>query len=309
MKSAKNPIYTTDLSKIRSITVLAILLCISACSNPTHYSRYTQKQDTAPNFEYGDIYYKEVVPKRETPNKWNSKPYEINGKKYIPMLSAKGFEEQGQASWYGQKFHGHRTANNEVFDMFALSAAHKTLPLPSFVRVTNLQNGKKLIVRVNDRGPFHGNRILDLSYGAAKKLGFQSVGVTDIKMEVLSVESNGDIYIGKNKNPFLYENRRLVAKPYTLPTEDDQEQLAANVENEKSSGLFVQVMAIENADKAKTLAKGLSRLLQVPTTLPKSKNIYKLHLGPLNSEQKAQSLIKELKKIGFEQAFAVEVLP
>lgn len=301
-----------------ALAVLGALMSMGGCtSSPSNgssdvKSRYSIKQDTAPNFEYGDIEYYEVVPELEPHNKWTSRPYQVLGNKYYPMASAAGFEEKGSASWYGQKFHGHKTANGEIFDMFALTAAHKTLPLPSFVRVSNLQNGKSAIVRVNDRGPFHGDRIIDLSYGAAKKLGYHHHGVANVKVEVLHVNEAGDITIGNNPQLYMYRDGGLVAKQASSATNND---LFANNEMHTPSdvllpsGFFVQVMAMENGDKAKTLAAGLSNLLQVPNVVPKIANIYKLQLGPLANEQMAKNIIQELKKIGFEQAFTVEVLP
>ena len=103
----------------------------------------------------------------------NRSPYTVLGKQYHVMDTPGGYVEQGTSSYYGAKFHGRRTSNQEVYDMYAFTAAHKTLPLPSFARVTNLDNGKSVVVRVNDRGPFHSNRIIDLSYAAAVKLGYR----------------------------------------------------------------------------------------------------------------------------------------
>lgn len=117
----------------------------------------------------------------------NPSRYEVFGKTYYVLPSSKGYHEQGIASWYGRKFQGRKTANGEIYDMFKLTAAHKTLPLPSYVRVTNLANGKNVVVRVNDRGPFHGNRIIDLSYAAAARLDLLS-GVGMVQIDALDPE-------------------------------------------------------------------------------------------------------------------------
>ena len=106
--------------------------------------------------------------------------YEVFGKKYKVMETSMGYREIGIASWYGQKFHGNLTANGEIYDMHGISAAHKTLPLPTFVKVTNLENGKSMILRVNDRGPFYEDRIIDLSWEAAKQLKFEQQGTTSV---------------------------------------------------------------------------------------------------------------------------------
>lgn len=303
--------YAYIIRSPKRVCVYALLCCIalSACSSAPA-SRYSIKQDTAPSFEYGDIEYDQVSIEYEPYNKWTSRPYYVLGKNYVPMQSAKGFTENGQASWYGEKFHGHKTANGEVFDMFALTAAHKTLPLPSIVKVTNNNNGKTIIVRVNDRGPFHGDRILDLSYGAAKKLGYHKQGVANISLEVVHIEKNGDITIGKNDTIFKYSNKQLVAKVVPkvhAPLNAKASSQTIPTKSQNRSGLYVQVMAMENGEKARSIGAGLSNLLQVPTSIPKIKNIYKLQLGPLANEQKAEKVIKELKKIGFEQAFAVHI--
>lgn len=113
------------------------------------------------------------------------KRYSVNGRQYEVKPRRVGYSQRGYASWYGKKFHGRQTANGEVFNMYKPSAAHKTLPLPSYVKVTNLKNGRNIVVRVNDRGPFHGNRIIDLSYAAARTLGMVEAGVAPVEIELL----------------------------------------------------------------------------------------------------------------------------
>jgi rare lipoprotein A len=113
----------------------------------------------------------------------NRSPYTVNGKRYQVMATEEGFQQTGLASWYGEKFHGHLTSNGETFDMYQVSAAHTGLPIPSYARVTNLENQRSIIVRVNDRGPFHNDRIIDLSYAAAYKLGFSDQGTALVHVE------------------------------------------------------------------------------------------------------------------------------
>jgi rare lipoprotein A len=119
------------------------------------------------------------------------KPYRVNGRWYQPIVHARGFEQEGIASWYGQEFHGRKTSSGETYDMYALTAAHKTLPLGTFVRVRNLRNGKTLDVRVNDRGPFARGRIIDLSYSAAKTLGIVGPGTAPVKIAALGAPAGG----------------------------------------------------------------------------------------------------------------------
>ena len=118
-------------------------------------------------------------------SRYGNNPYEVFGQRYEVLESAVGYDQEGLASWYGQKFHGHTTSSGEIYDMYKLTAAHRTLPIPSYARITNRQNGKSTIVRINDRGPFHPSRIIDLSYASAVKLGFENVGTARVHVASL----------------------------------------------------------------------------------------------------------------------------
>lgn len=149
-------------------------------------------RDSAPDDPLHDV---DLIPEPEiTPEPrsryGNRSPYTVLGQSYQVRDSAEGYVEQGQASYYGNKFHGRRTSNLEVYDMYAFTAAHKTLPLPSFARVTNLDNGKSVVVRVNDRGPFHAGRVIDLSYAAAVKLGYRDRGTARVEVRGLGPGEN-----------------------------------------------------------------------------------------------------------------------
>lgn len=128
---------------------------------------------------------KNAVPRFEPYSKAGNDPYRVFGKTYVPLRTAEGFEQRGIASWYGKKFHGNPTSNGERYDMYAMTAAHKTLPLPSYVSVTNLNNNKMVIVRVNDRGPFVGDRVIDLSYAAASKLDLIQSGTGPVLIRAM----------------------------------------------------------------------------------------------------------------------------
>ncbi len=127
-----------------------------------------------------------AVPRREPRSRYGNHTYKVFGKRYVPMKSAKGFRQKGIASWYGKKFHGRRTSSGETYDMFKMTAAHPTLPLPTYVRVTNLDTKKQIIVKVNDRGPFLHGRIIDLSYAAAHKLGIARKGTGRVHILALT---------------------------------------------------------------------------------------------------------------------------
>jgi rare lipoprotein A len=156
---------------------------------PRSSGRYTLEKDVGP--ESAEVppdllAIPDAVPRAEPRSRGGNAPqYTVFGKTYRVMDEAKGYRERGAASWYGRKFHGHLTANGERYDMYAMTAAHKSLPLPSFVRVTHLGNGKSVVVRVNDRGPFHKGRIIDLSYAAAARLGMLQTGTAQVEVEAL----------------------------------------------------------------------------------------------------------------------------
>jgi rare lipoprotein A len=127
----------------------------------------------------------DAVPRAEPLHRFANRPYEVLGKGYAPMAAVQPFRQRGMASWYGKRFHGKKTSSGEPYDMYAMSAAHPTLPIPSEARVTNLANGRSVIVRINDRGPFHAGRVIDLSYAAAHKLGYIAQGSAQVEVEAI----------------------------------------------------------------------------------------------------------------------------
>ncbi len=197
----------TSAAPWRWLAVGALALLLTACAGGPSgsASRGGASSGSIPDLpRTGGKYYKDDGPGDEVPdsihtledavvrdepvNRATSRPYSVFGRRYTPQLERVPFKERGRASWYGRKFHGNTTANGERYDMYTMTAAHKTLPLPSFVRVTNLANGRSAVVRVNDRGPFHSGRVIDLSYAAAFKLGFLQHGSTPVEIEALMVD-------------------------------------------------------------------------------------------------------------------------
>lgn len=170
---------------MKSVALLLAVLILSGCSSTP--SRYQHRQDFTPR-PITDIHSLPEPTPRSEPRSAMGNPvsYRVFGKEYRLLPSAEGYRERGEASWYGMKFHGHQTSNGEIYDVYQFTAAHKTLPIPSYVRVTRLDNGKSVVVRVNDRGPFHGGRIIDLSYAAAVRLGMERQGVAEVEVEVIS---------------------------------------------------------------------------------------------------------------------------
>src|SRR6185436_4022761 len=139
----------------------------------------------------------DAEPKTEPLHRYANKPYKVFGTEYVPIADARGFKQRGVASWYGRRFHGQKTASGELYDMYAMTAAHPTLPIPSYVRVPNLANGRSVVVRVNDRGPFHSSRVIDLSYAAAYQLGFIQAGSAQVQLERVQParEQAGAVYV------------------------------------------------------------------------------------------------------------------
>jgi rare lipoprotein A len=176
---------------LRISIISPILVAMMACSSAPEQTpespnagRYSISQDRAPTRIIDLSSIPEVIPEPlNRTGAGNRSPYKVLGKSYEVMPTEEGYNERGAASWYGEKFHGHKTSNGEVFDMFLASAAHKSLPIPSFLRVTNLDNNRSIVVRVNDRGPFHGDRLIDLSYAAAVKLGYADRGTARVQLE------------------------------------------------------------------------------------------------------------------------------
>ena len=299
--------------------LICVTLIVGCESTPS--GRYAQKHDSAPRHIAKEPETLDAVPKYEAYRMFNSRPYKVLGKHYTPMTSGKGYEQTGYASWYGQKFHGHLTSNGETYNMFAMSAAHKTLPLPSYVRVTNLENNKQAIVRVNDRGPFHDNRIIDLSYAAAVKLGYHSKGTTKVKLEVIHFDEHNNVTIGNRPTVSYDEYLGIDATPTIASSSSEKVAQDVQVVNEPTTeiveeahtvnnaqseqAMFIQVAALSDAKKAKSISNVLSALYQIPAHLPQAESIYKLQLGPIYDEAIVEEVLQQLRQNGYPNAYAL----
>jgi rare lipoprotein A len=260
----------------RFIYVFSVALLLAACSSAPP-SRYSQKHDSIPSRLPSPEELVEPTPSFEPPSRQGNRTYSLFGKTWQILDSVDDFSQEGVASWYGEKFHGHLTSNGETYDMYAMSAAHKTLPLPTYVRVTNLNNNKSVVVRVNDRGPFHGNRIIDLSYVAAYKLDMLKSGTAKVRIEALQPnETNG-------------------ALATTPPLTDTTAQQ-----------FYIQVHAGSDPERLKVEAEKLQNLYQVPATTQPNDGLYKLVLGPF-AEPQTNSLLQQLRTQGYPDAFRVVV--
>ena len=297
------------------LAIVLLLLAVTGCSST---GRYSQRHDSAPQREQGNISTQDATPIFEPYNPANLRSYKVLGKRYYPLKTGKGYTATGEASWYGQKFHGHLTANGETYNMYAMSAAHKTLPIPSYVRVTNLANQTSAIVRVNDRGPFHDARLIDLSYAAAKKLDILKTGTAKVRIDVIHIDQDGMQTVGNGATTLPTPiSPSLTPSPETPPATNPSELALAGTEppqdkppptntaNTAKAAIYVQVTALSDEQKIENLAKGLAMLYQLPTHTSLEKGMYRLRLGPVGNEQTARKLLNELKTSGYNSAYAL----
>ena len=169
------------VARALALTVAAVF-CVTGCGTTKRGGYY--QNDGPPERAPNDVTsVPDATPKIEPFLARANRPYVALGRSYTPLTTDVAFRERGAASWYGRQFHGNRTASGEIYDMFAMTAAHPTLPIPSYVRVTGTRSRQSVIVRVNDRGPFKSDRIIDLSYAAASKLGFVAAGTGQVEIE------------------------------------------------------------------------------------------------------------------------------
>lgn len=274
--------------------------------------RYAQQKDSIPlRFPTAD----EMIdpePSVEPLSRGGNKPYNIYGIDYYPTTTITEYSETGTASWYGNKFHGHHTSNGEVYDVFSMTAAHKTLPLPSYVRVTNLDNFRSAVVRVNDRGPFHDGRVIDLSYSAAYKLGIYQTGTGRVKVELIASPAMQNMSsfatpiaqepmipyqpLTETVAPQPARNTPSVAAPVSLPP-----PVATN--SNLAQGCFIQLIASGDRAKVDRLGNELQQQWSVPTTVQSANGMFKLLAGPLNEPAAAASWLENLRSSGYPDAF------
>lgn len=242
----------------------------------------------------------EPVPKVEPRSRYGNKErYEVLGKSYHVLPDARGYVERGIASWYGNKFHGYLTSSFEKYDMYAFSAAHKTLPLPSYARVTNLDNGKSVIVRINDRGPFHDNRLIDLSYAAAVKIGVWPKGTGLVEVRAIDPSRGGDAGSASASAHAPIEQAAVSAKPASngAATAPDSRTPAFG-----HALLYLQLGAFgERANAQRALAQaqraGLADV-SIVTANVEGRSIHRVRLGPLADAAAADAMSRRIERLG-----------
>jgi rare lipoprotein A len=272
----------------RALVLITVCAALAACSSapprrsapPASVPERSAPPPPPPNLDG----IPDAVPRPEPrSSRGNPVSYEVFGKRYFIQATADGYRERGVASWYGPDFHARPTSSGEPYDMYAMTAAHKTLPIPVYARVTNLSNGRSVVVRINDRGPFVDNRIIDLSYTAAHKLGMTQAGTAFVEVEVITPGS-------------LAEAARGVAPPASAPT------LAA-------PGLYLQAGAFGVAGNATQLADRL-RAAGIGNVLVREPDaavaLYRVRVGPIADVAAFDMLAAQIARLGVESRLVTE---
>lgn len=294
-------------STTRPVATRAVTTTASPSASKADH-RYAQDQDSQPSGPPPDLSkIPEPVPRAEPKSVYGNKsPYDVLGRTYAVLPSAQGYVERGIASWYGNKFHGYTTSNFEKYDMYAFTAAHKTLPLPSYARVTNLENGASVIVRVNDRGPFAENRIIDLSYVAALKLGVWQKGTGMVEVRAIDPAHPDLPYRAAAPTP------PARATPAPAAAAEERKSIAAVApENGHKPALYLQVGAYSdraNAERAAATLRG-ARLgeVRIVDSNVNGRTIQRVRLGPLRDVAVLDSLTPQVRALGLgEPRAAVE---
>lgn len=256
------------------LLVLALVLILGACST-RRGGGYYQNDGPPKRARVDPSTIADAKPVAEPRSASGNDPYIVFGKTYLPLPDGAGYRERGIASWYGKKFHGKRTSSGEPYDMYEMTAAHKTLPLPSYVRVTNLRNGRVVVLRVNDRGPFLHNRLIDLSYAAALKLDIIKTGTAIVEVEALEVASN------------------------SASTVDGAALVPAEA---KSLQLYLQVGAFTNWENAASLRARLASAnfgtVLIQSELRDDTRFYRVRVGPVAGVDRIDELVQRANEYG-----------
>ncbi len=290
------------------LLVLAVAAILASCGG-------NRSRDDGPGRVHIPSLPGDAVPKAEPRSRYGNGPtYEVFNKWYKVMDSSAGYQERGVASWYGKKFHGNLTSNREVYDMYQMTAAHKTLPLPTYVHVRNLRNNKSIVVRVNDRGPFVSNRIIDLSYAAALKLDMIKDGTSLVEVTAYNFDDPIPGSSGSDPEP-PKPNRAQSPPPVSAPSSLQsvpsvvQADAPANAEPAFENRIFVQVGAFGDRSNADRRMNSLARsgisgvnVLEDPAASPP---LYRVRIGPVVDVEQYDRLVVELEKLGITDPYLI----
>ena len=297
------------------VSLLAGLVLLSSLSGCQSGDSFARIKDSGPSHEVDVSQLADAVPRVDPITiAGNKNPYTVNGVTYQLLPSARGYSEEGMASWYGNKFHGRKTSNGETYSMYGMTAAHKTLPIPAYVRVTNLANGRQIIVRVNDRGPFHGGRIIDLSYAGAKKLGYHQHGTARVRVDVIDP---ADFQRNSVSVPTVSEAGDRPVFPQALLSPPLPTSLAASATlpgaiKKPVAQPFLQVGVYRSINSARQLQVQLSSITTFPVTVRRfgavAAPVFKVWIGPIVDRQQLATLRDRLIQQGRYKPFVVEAV-
>ncbi len=297
---------TDSLLNVTGPGLLGLGLLLSGCASDPPTGRYSQAHDSAPEQHIDLSAVKDAIPRVEPFSRYGNPPsYVVHGARYHTLKRSAGYRERGIASWYGTKFHGHRTSSGEIYDMYKMSAAHKTLPLPTYARVTNLENGKSVIVKINDRGPFHENRLIDLSYAAAARLEILGKGTGLVEITAIDAAKDRKTPAKPRIAPSLPKvataaaSKQAVTTPAATVTPPAHEPL-----------LYLQLGAFQSRDNAERLQARLSRVdlpgqLRISEATSNQQRVYRVRVGPLASVETADKLTQLLADHGIRSPHVV----
>lgn len=267
--------WSNGVERLRLLPALLIAAALVSCSTAPRRGGFYQ-DDGPPDKAPAELARKpDAQPRVEPFHPYANRPYQALGRWYTPMTEDRPYRARGQASWYGRQFHGARTASGEIYDMFAMTAAHPTLPIPSYARVTNVANGASVVVRVNDRGPFKDGRVIDLSYAAAVKLGIAAAGTAEVEVVRLTFDDIRAL-AGATDGGEGRWSVQLGAFAEAARAESLRERAAVTLARAgeppprvESDGSIFRVLVGHVADRsaAQQLARTLERLLELDTVL------------------------------------------
>ena len=286
---------------IRISTIAMTFGQLSACGGGLF-----EKGDSAPSNPPDVSGVPDAVPRVEKARPQNQKSYVVLGKRYYPMKSGLGYRKKGIASWYGKKFHGRKTATGETYDMYQMTAAHKTLPLPSYAEVVNLNNGRRIIVRVNDRGPFHDGRIIDLSYSAAKKLDIIGKGTGQVEVRAIDAPN----YNKPSSKPVVVVKPEPVETPALAAGYHTHEgESHSHHHDTDGTALYLQVGTFSSIATAESFKSQLADHIEEPVFLmplyrPQGA-LYRVRVGPLANVEASEVMAVRLKSLGVRDSHAV----
>ncbi|WP_404474415.1 septal ring lytic transglycosylase RlpA family protein [Vreelandella venusta] len=252
----------------------------------------------------------DAEPRVEPLSRAGNRPtYEVWGETYSVLPDAKGYTRQGTASWYGEKFHGYATSNGEIYDMYKMSAAHRSLPLPTFARVTSLNNGESVIVRVNDRGPFHSDREIDLSYAAAARLGFLENGTGQVRVEAIDpaqwlAERDGSGAPAASSTTVQAATATATTTSDATPRRSSAQPQVSG-ESVQGNAVYLQIAALGSAEGAEQLQRRLQGELSHAVRVMSDADVHRVQVGPVIPAQEAQAR-EALRHAGFPQVFVVK---